>query len=579
MRRRIAPRGRGSESGLCSQSAARNLFRMNNPLSRLNHRFPTALPAFASALALFASFPPLDWYPLAWVAPAGWLLLVRRDRLAGRRPYWVLTAAGFAFWLGLYWWLCLPHWATNFGWLAIAVYHSIYLPVFVAVSRAGVHGLGLPLFLTAPVVWTGLEYIRAHLLTGITMGAIGYTQYRWIELIQIADLVGFYGVGFVMIAALSCAIQALPYQGSRLSTWPIVPLVGLIGATLAYGLIRQGPPLREPSARVALIQGSIDTQFDAPEDTPQRVMEQYLALSRRAVNQPNRPDLIVWPETMFRIPLLIVDDDAVRPEGFEGDDKSFVADYRQRAAMHRQFLTDVVRRLDTPMIIGVDLWHFRRDGLRRYNSAVHVDNDGEILGRYDKMHLVLFGEYVPLAGRFPVLQRFTPLPFSIDAGDQPAVFEHRRLRLSPSICYENVLPHVIRRQLVGASGEALPDAMVNLTNDGWFWGSSELQLHLMCAVFRAVEFRRPMLVAANTGISAAIDGDGRILAQGPRRQCEVLTVDLARDGRGSPYLLGGDWFAFSCSVASGGLALSGIRAWLRRRRRSSALGAEPSAGR
>ncbi len=563
---------------MCWEAAARNLFRMNVAVRRLPEKYSTALPAVASALALFLSFPPVDWFPLAWVAPAGWLLLVRRDRLSGPRPYWMLTGAGFLFWLGLYWWLSLPHWATNFGWFAIAIYHSIYLPTFIAVSRVGVHGLGIPLLLVAPVVWTGLEYARAHLLTGITMGAIGYTQYRWIELIQVADLVGFYGVGFVMILALSCVVQVVPYQGSRLTTWPIIPLVGVVGASLAYGLVRQGPPVREANTRIALIQGSIDTQFDAPEDTPRKAMEQYLALSQRAVQQPHRADLLIWPETMFRIPLLIVDADAVRPDGFEGDDQTFAADYRERAALHRQFLTDVVRRLDTPMIIGADVWHFQRDGVRRYNSAVHVDNDGEILGRYDKMHLVLFGEYVPLAHRFPALQRLTPLPFSIDAGDRPAVFEHRGLKFSPSICYENVLPQVIRRQLLAASGEAAPDAMINLTNDGWFWGSSELQLHLMCAVFRAVEFRKPMLVAANTGISAAIDGDGRILLQGPRRQCDVLTVELARDGRTSPYLLGGDLFALACLAASGGLALKGVGAWIRSRRRgqSSPLGAEPS---
>ena len=122
------------------------------------------------------------------------------------------------------------------------------------------------------------------------------------------------------------------------------------------------------------------------------------------------------------------------------------------------------------------------------------------------------------ADRFPWLQRLTPLGDNLSAGRAPAMFTLGRLRIAPNICYETVLSHVIRGQInaLAARGEE-PNVLVNLTNDGWFWGSSELDMHLACGVFRAVECRKPLLIAANTGFSAWIDGDGRILRQGQRR--------------------------------------------------------------
>ena len=139
------------------------------------------------------------------------------------------------------------------------------------------------------------------------------------------------------------------------------------------------------------------------------------------------------------------------------------------------------------------------------------------------------------------------------------------MRAAPSICYENVLSHFIRRQVnsLAADGKE-PDLLINLTNDGWFWGSNELDLHLMCAVFRAVECRKPFLVAANTGFSASIDGDGRVLQQGPRHAKGMLVVEPQLDQRRSWYLEHGDWFAGTCLVGCVLFAGSGLYARFRR---------------
>jgi apolipoprotein N-acyltransferase len=171
---------------------------------------------------------------------------------------------------------------------------------------------------------------------------------------------------------------------------------------------------------------------------------------------------------------------------------------------------------------------------------------------YDKMHLVPFGEFMPFAKSLPWLQSLSPLGSGSSPGEQPKGFLWNNVCLVPNICYETVLPYVIRNQLVALRQQGkTPQILVNVTNDGWFWGSSELQQHLACGVFRTVECRLPMVIAANTGISASIDASGNIQGeQGSPRKTKVIIADVRLDRRQSWYLLHGDWFAGSCLAAA-----------------------------
>jgi apolipoprotein N-acyltransferase len=192
-----------------------------------------------------------------------------------------------------------------------------------------------------------------------------------------------------------------------------------------------------------------------------------------------------------------------------------------------------------------------------------VNRDGKITGTYDKVHRVLFGEYIPFADLFPVLYRLTPLTGGIEAGREPSILESEGWFYAPSICYETVLPHVIRRQAATlAGGSVPPDVLVNLTNDAWYWGSSALDLHLACGVFRAVETRTPLVIAANGGLSAWIDHVGRIRAQSSRQQPEVILADVERGAPVSWYVQWGDWFAAGCLTCCILLAIIG---WYDRR--------------
>ncbi len=189
-----------------------------------------------------------------------------------------------------------------------------------------------------------------------------------------------------------------------------------------------------------------------------------------------------------------------------------------------------------------------------------VDRDGKLLGTYDKHHLVMFGEYVPFSRWFPFLKRLSSLTGAAEAGIGPVALEIGGVFYAPSICYETVIPHVIRRQVatLDASGER-PDVLVNLTNDAWYWGSSELDMHLACDVFRAVETRTPLVIAANGGISAWIDRHGQIRAQSPRQKPDVILADVELNRAGPPtlYVRTGDWFAALCLTSCGILAIIG----------------------
>jgi apolipoprotein N-acyltransferase len=335
------------------------------------------------------------------------------------------------------------------------------------------------------------------------------------------------------------------------------------------------------------VQGSIDTELKHDPAAAADVLSHYDELTLAGLADPahpERPDVIVWPETMWRWSLFEVDPAVVLseaelkavlepeaelkavlepeaelkavlepeaelaavlgPEDEQGDAATRQA--RGRAAIARQTLDALAvyaRRYGTTWIVGLDRQRLdprARGGAEHSNAALVLDAAGRPLARYDKMYPVMFGEYIPFGDRFPVLYRLTPLPAGLTAGQMPVAVDVAGFALAPTICYETALPRAVRsivRQLTAAGRR--PDVLVNLTNDGWFWGSSELDMHLAAGIFRAVEVRTPLVIAANTGFSAAIDGSGRLLARGPRRDTAPLRVAVQRDGRPSPWLTTG----------------------------------------
>jgi apolipoprotein N-acyltransferase len=518
--------------------------------------------AMLGGLLYWLALPPLDWWPLAWLAPIAWTPIIARPNLAGRRPYLKLWFAGYLFWSAAVYWITLPHWSATIGWFFLAGYLGCYFPAFILVSRLAVHRLRIPAEVAMPVVWVALELIRAHLFTGFLMAALGHTQYQWLALIQASDLVGAYGVSFLIMLAGVCVAQALPFANAvhRWRLLRLVPAIFLLVAVLAYGRGRIAAAKDStveipPSPHIALIQGTLDTQFgqslDEFRDTKKRTYEEYLGLSLAAVKEAPGVGLVVWPESMYRTPLVTFHNLEKPPPHLHADDPAYLL-----AMIH-----ETARDVRAPLLLAVNAEDYYPHGAEFGSASIHVTLHGvtgepSITARYEKMHPVIFGEYVPFGEQFPWLYNFTPLSggltpgknavaIEIEAGDAPP------LLAAPNICFESVVPHLIRRQILELREKNRePDVLITQTNDGWFWGSPGLDMHLVCDVFRAVEMRKPLLTAANTGISAWIDDTGQIVEQLERRKPGYIIAQPRRSALESAYLAGGDWFAVTCLCAT-----------------------------
>jgi apolipoprotein N-acyltransferase len=427
------------------------------------------------------------------------------------------------------------------------------------------------------------EQLRGVLFGGFTFAMLGHSQWRWTTLLQSADIAGAIGVsGIVMLvaAALFCSISS---WRTKETARDVVLAAGILGASIFYGHWRLTtiPEPRVAPLETLLVQGSIDTELKHDPNAFQKVTQQYDELTRSGLlERPTLPDLILWPETMWRLGLLEIDPNERLPasvvtamltkselaDGSDTEDVALQALCRHRLEEERlEPLVAYAKSYGTNWLVGVDkqvVTPSAVTGTRYFNCAVLLDDRGRVRDTYAKMKPVLFGEYVPFAETFPWLYRLTPLPVGLTAGRQPLVTSVAGRRLTCTICYETALPETIRslvrycRQINGG-----PDLIANLTNDGWFWGSSELDMHLTAAIFRAVEVRTPIVIAANTGFSASVDGCGRLLACGPRRKTATLRVTVVPDGRWTLWLLWGSFLPGICVAITVTVALEH---WVRR---------------
>lgn len=540
-----------------------------------------------TACLMWASFTPLNFGPLGWVCLIPLLLLVRLPRKT-RFMYTAIYCAGLVFTLASFQWMRLGDPTMYVAWIALSIYVAFYFPLFILLTRAAVHRFRIPLPAAAPVMWVGLEYMRAYLLTGFSWYYIGHTQYQWIELIQISDITGAYGVSFLVVMLAACFADLLP--GSFMRRLKLFPnklsqeeqnldqtslrhiiqtavCLSLFFAVLGYGYVRRSQAAFQDGPNVALIQGNFPTAVKHDPNSWQRMYLKHQVLMGAAVRY--QPDLIIWPETMFRWPL-IESNGKTKQELLAIAPEIPVDKWNEPSV--RKALTNMSQEANAALVIGLDTIAAGDSKVEHYNSAVFVRPDYGIVSRYDKIHRVPFGEYLPLKETFPFLQYFTPYgpDFGIEPGQHAANFEYQNWNLAPIICFEDTVPHLVRSMIKQASApnaEKPIDCMVNLTNDGWFHGSSELDQHLITAAFRCVENRTPMVRAVNTGVSAIIDGDGMIVEpdvfidgdnQGRtsfvnpetgrwNKSLNAVLVDtIPLDNRTSFYTKYGDWFAGTC---------------------------------
>lgn len=486
--------------------------------------------AIISGLLLTASFAPS---PLDWMVWFAWVPLLRSlNNESPAHAFLLGFMAGLVHYVTLIYWI-VPT-LQNYGYLdfvtslgalvLLCLYLALY-PALFAYVLCHMKGSRVLVFMMGSL-WVGMEIIRAHFLTGFPWCLLGYTQFRNLFLIQVADLVGVYGISFMIVLANGLIYRLLFHREAserRGLKWEIMGLLLVVGFSLIYGQYRLAGGEHKgkggKSVKAAIIQGNIDQSIKWNPAYQEKSVDTYhrLTLSTSLF----KPDLVVWPETAM--PFFFQDNEDLSPRVFE---------------MSKQAGAD--------LIFGSPAYKKTHSGTKYYNRVYLLSRHGEFAGYYDKVHLVPFGEYVPYKWLFPFFRHLLHAAGNFAPGEEIEPLEAANHSAGILICFEVIFPELARTQT--RKGAAI---LVNLTNDAWFGKTSAPYQHLSMAVFRAVENGRPMIRAANTGFSAFICPHGQIISRSQLFKEEVLTQEL-RLGLSSMsfYTRYGDLFAFALLVIS-----------------------------
>jgi apolipoprotein N-acyltransferase len=492
--------------------------------------------AVTSGLALSAAFPRLDLEALAWIALVPLVLAVR-----GLRP----AAAFRVGWLsGLSFYLATCYWVVH----TIVSYTAVPAPLAVGILllmtgalacytgafAAGVRWLEahrLPVLWLAPALWVALEWLRGWFFIGFPWAALGYSQWRYHDLVQVAEVTGVYGLSALLVFFNMAAASVIGTRGRRLTALVpalVVLTVLVVGLPLAGRWRAAALASRRPAGRlgVAIAQGNIDQAHKWDPAFQDETLRRYRDLTAAAAAAA--PGLVVWPETATPF-------------------------FFQEPSARRDEVIEVARDHGVPLLFGSPA--FRQDAagrIRELNRAYLLSPAGQELGSYDKMQLVPFGEYVPYGRVLFFVDQMVEAVGTFEAGRVPTVFALPGGRFGVLICYEGIFPALARRMVAGGA-----DFLVNVTNDAWYGRTSAPAQHLAQATLRSVENRVPMVRAANTGISALVDIDGRLAWEGPLYETVWHAGEIAWPGVRTFYTRFGDVFAWACVVVTGAAFLAG----------------------
>ncbi len=423
--------------------------------------------------------------------------------------------------------------------LYLGFYHALFavLLVFLGRSRFGASGA----LAAAPFLWVTVELARAR-ITGFPWDLLGNAQVDNLLLTRLAPWAGVMGLSFVVVA-INAAIAWMCLRPGR--TQSVVGVLALLialglqaGGRFSLNMERTKDVEFKPNETAVLLQENLEVgalQRSAQPVSASQEMEQFsydslhpqalLALSSaqsRGSIQDRHPDLIVWPEA---------------PSHLQSNDPAF-----------RLAMANLARDAAAPLVIGslgVDFSSVVSRGYFLYDSASLFQADGSYAGRYDKIHLVPWGEYIPFKEFFSFARKLTEGVGDMDRGTMRTVFTSQGHRYGVFVCYESIFGDEVRQfALRGA------EVLVNISDDGWYGDTGAPWQHLNMARMRAIENHRWLLRSTNTGVTTAIDPEGRLTAEAPRHVRGAFTVPFSFEQETTFYTRHGDWFAYLCTVVT-----------------------------
>jgi apolipoprotein N-acyltransferase len=498
-----------------------------------------------SAVLQILIFPLPNLYMLCWVAITPLLIAILRARQpqtlqlrAGIKllPASPLQAFLLAYACGIVWYAGTCYWiysvmhqyggvSTPLGivilllfCLYLAIYHGVFGLLVSLLAGSG--PLNLRALLLSPIVWVAVELARTR-ITGFPWGLLGTTQVDNFPLARIASVTGVYGLSFEILlvnAALAAAFLVPREKRKRL-------LLATVGAALILqaGSLVPAPALPADHSAL-LVQANVPILEGADWTKPyfNDTLRDLTEISLDPHDGPN-PDLIVWPES---------------PAPFYASDPIF-----------RDAVSNVAGRSGAWLLtgsVGIRNASTTPDQVTEiYNSAALVSPNGDWTSRYDKIHLVPFGEYVPFKQIFSFAGGLTKEVGDFSRGTSRTPLDAGGTKLGVFICYESIFPDDIR-QFANNGAQVL----VNISNDGWYGDSGAYAQHLKQSRMRAVENNRWLLLDTNTGRTAGIDPNGRIVTSAPRKTRTVLRAPYALISATTFYTRHGDWFAYLCAIIS-----------------------------
>jgi len=473
---------------------------------------------------LFLSLPKPEIPLLAWVSLVPLLFAI-----SGKKPSHA-ALLGFLFgltaYIGIFYWTSYPiamyggipvFLAITFMFLLV-MYISLYPTVFAYFVVWSKERFSLSEFVSVPIAWTTLEYLREFILTGFPWGYLGHSQLPWLNLMQILDITGVYGVSFVIASVNACIFLIILRIVKKRQNFPVAETlisVLLVATLIIYGLyaMRREDKIVKSIApiTVALIQGNIRQDLKWDPSYQEETVHIYETLSIASIDYSS--DIVIWPET-------------ATPFFFDLDDT-----YRPR-------ILELPRKLNAYLLFGTPAYEMGEDDYIFFNRSYVLSPRGEIIGRYDKIHLVPFGEYIPYKKILFFVDKFVYSVGDMRSGTITEPIETNVGSIGTLICYEAIFPEISR--IFARNGASL---LVNITNDAWFGETSAPYQHFSMARMRAIETRLPLVRAANTGITAIIKPTGEAELVSTIFTRSVIVGDINPNNRTTFYTRFGDIFA------------------------------------
>jgi len=473
-----------------------------------------------SGVLLALAFPQPGWGLLSFVALVPLFLALEGAR-SWREAFRFGYTFGWTFFGILLFWVARVVWV---GYFLLVPFVSLYPGAF-GVLFWGVRGkAGHPLWLSAAVLWTSLELVRALGFMGFSWGGVGYALGFYPSLIQMASYTGVRGVTFWILVVNGLFAE---WAAGRREHWSKATFaVALILLLYLHGRwVLMHARVGHERIRVALVQGNINQDVKWDPKFLSFSFSKYDSMTR-SIGEP--VDLIIWPETAAPTFLL-------------------------KRRFYREWVAGIVRDVGAPLLTGANDYEWGSGGEPRvFNSAILFDPIRGPVQKYDKIHLVPFGERMPLVELLPFLKdiRIGGGPGNFTPGGERVLFEVGRARFPALICFEAAFAREVRRFVRDGA-----NLLVNITNDAWFGPYSAPYQHAQMAVFRTVENRVSLARCANTGVSMLVDPYGRVLKATETFRDTVVVGELPLGEGGTFYTKYGEWLAWICVGWSIGLLL------------------------